>query len=81
VVQVLLSYTVKVTVPPAWATLVPARVAASVTAVPVGTEMEAPFRPPPTREVLTVTGVVIELTVSTSDPQVLVEGELVESPE
>jgi hypothetical protein len=56
-------------------------VAASVTAVPVGTEMEAPDRPPPAREVLTVTGVITELTVSTSEPQVLVEGELAESPE
>jgi hypothetical protein len=81
VVQVLLAYTVKVTVPSAWVASVPARVAASVTAVPVGTEMEAPDLLPAARDVVSVTGVVAELTVSTSDPQVLVEAALVESPE
>jgi hypothetical protein len=66
-------------------------VAESVTAVPVGTEMDVPdlvfprlhwHRPPPAeREVVTVTGVVTDVTVSTSDPQVVVEAALVESPE
>ncbi len=62
-------------------TSVPARVAVSVTPVPVGTEMDAPDWPPPEREVVTVTGVVTDVTVSTSDPQVVVEAALVESPE
>jgi hypothetical protein len=118
-VQVLLEYTVYVTVPEALATLVPAKVAESVTGVPVGTEIEAPdwlvpplplpqvpvapadsvlavpaedwfhpdpelqLPPLPERDVLTLTGVVVvvDVTVSTSEPQVLVEAALIESPE
>ena len=40
-----------------------------------------PDWPPPEREVDTVTAVVTDVTVSTSEPQVLVEAALVESPE
>jgi hypothetical protein len=65
--------------------LVPLSVAASVTAVPVGTLMLDPLCPPPDSEVVNDVGCVVTpaVTVSTSPaaPQVLDEDWLVESPE
>ena len=73
------------TVPVAVEALVPLSVAASVTAVPVGTLMLVPLCPPPDSEVDTDVDagpVVAEVTVSTSPagPQVLDEAWLFESP-
>jgi len=76
-------YTLYVTVPVAVAALVPDRVAESVTAVFVGTEMVVPDWPPPESEVETVVGSgrTVCVTVSTSEPHGLVEPPLLVSPE
>jgi len=62
-------YTLYVTVPVAVAALVPDRVAESVTAVFVGTEMVVPDWPPPDREVARLVGGVIDVVVSGSSSE------------
>ena len=76
----LFEYTVYVTLPPANAAFAPDKVAKSDTAVPCGTEIDAPECEPPDNDVDNDVDFATGVTVSTSAPQVLFDGLFSESP-